>query len=102
MIGAALTKLAGMLGVRPELAEDALHSERAARAVLTRRNLLAAGAALASGAAFSLPVPEPEGRWVWVQMGPHHVPGVVGIVVGFARGGALRTALERGGKVLDL
>lgn len=45
----ALTTLARMLGVAPRLAEDALHSESAARAVLSRRNLFAAGAALAAG-----------------------------------------------------
>lgn len=45
----ALTTLAKMLGVAPRLAEDALHSESAARAVLSRRNLFAAGAALAVG-----------------------------------------------------
>lgn len=48
----ALATLARLLGVRPELAEDALHSERAARAALTRRNLIAAAGAMASGAAF--------------------------------------------------
>lgn len=37
----ALTTLANMLGIAPRLAEDALHSESAARAVLTRRNLFA-------------------------------------------------------------
>jgi hypothetical protein len=45
----ALTVLANMLGVPSRLAEDALHSESAARAVLSRRNLFAAGAALAAG-----------------------------------------------------
>lgn len=97
MIGAALTKLAGMLGVRPELAEDALHSERAARAVLTRRNLLAAGAALASGAAFSLPVPEPAGQWVWIEIGGHWLPsGAAGRVVGFVKRSASRSPMQRG------
>lgn len=47
----ALRTLASMLGVAPRLAEDALHSESAARAVLSRRNLFAAGAALAVGSA---------------------------------------------------
>lgn len=48
-----LAALARMLGIKPELAEDALHSERAARAVLTRRNLFAASGALAAGSVFS-------------------------------------------------
>jgi hypothetical protein len=45
----SLARLAKMLGVPTRLAEDALHSERAARAVLSRRNLFAAGAAMAAG-----------------------------------------------------
>lgn len=45
----ALNALAKMLGVPARLAEDALHSERAARAVLSRRNLFAAAGALAAG-----------------------------------------------------
>lgn len=45
----ALLQLAKMLGVAPRLAEEALHSESAARAVLSRRNLFAASAALAVG-----------------------------------------------------
>ena len=49
----ALAKLATMLGIGAHQAEDSMHSERAARAVLTRRNLFAAGAAMASGAVFS-------------------------------------------------
>lgn len=53
----ALAKLARMLGIDEHQAEDALHSERAARAVLTRRNLFAASAAMAMGAAFSIPKP---------------------------------------------
>lgn len=48
----ALKTLARMLGVGDHQAEDALHSESAARAVLTRRNLFAAGAALAAGSVF--------------------------------------------------
>jgi hypothetical protein len=48
----ALSTLARMLGVRRDLAEDALHSERAAKAVLSRRSLFAAAGAMASGAAF--------------------------------------------------
>jgi hypothetical protein len=45
----ALQTLAKMLGVPSHQAEDALHSESAARAVLSRRNLFAAGAAMAAG-----------------------------------------------------
>jgi hypothetical protein len=45
----ALQTLAKMLGVPTRLAEDALHSESAARAVLSRRNLFAAAGALAVG-----------------------------------------------------
>jgi len=46
---------AKMIGVPEHQAEDALHSERAARATLTRRNLFAGGAALAAGSVFSFP-----------------------------------------------
>lgn len=49
----SLTTLARMLGIKPHQAEDALHSERAARSVLSRRNLFAASGALALGSAFS-------------------------------------------------
>ena len=45
----ALQTLAKMLGVRADLAEDAMHSESAARAALSRRSLFAAGAAMAAG-----------------------------------------------------
>lgn len=45
----SLSLLAKILGVPTRLAEDALHSESAARAVLTRRCLFAAGSALAVG-----------------------------------------------------
>lgn len=48
-----LTKLAQMLGVTPEMAAEAMQSERAARASLSRRGLFAAGAALVAGTAFS-------------------------------------------------
>ena len=58
----ALDALARLLGVRPDLAEDVLHSERAARAVLTRRSLFAAAGAMAPSAAFSFPTP---GRWIY-------------------------------------
>lgn len=44
-----IAQLARMLGLSPTDAEASMHSERAARAVLTRRNLFAAGAAMATG-----------------------------------------------------
>lgn len=52
----ALRALANMLGVAPRLAEDALHSERAAKAVLSRRNLFAAAGAMAAGTVFCPPI----------------------------------------------
>lgn len=48
----ALGKLARMLGIRDDQAEDALHNERAARLALSRRSFVGVGAALATGAAF--------------------------------------------------
>jgi hypothetical protein len=45
----ALQSFARMLGIAQHQAEDALHSEHAARAVLSRRSFFAAGASLASG-----------------------------------------------------
>lgn len=48
----ALQKLARMLGVGEHQAEDAMHSERAAKAALSRRNLFAAAGALAAGTVF--------------------------------------------------
>lgn len=57
----SLAALARMLGIKPGQAEDALHSERAARAVLSRRDLFAAGGALAAGSVFSFaPVWQPN------------------------------------------
>ena len=51
--------LARLLGIRPDQTEDALRSERAARAALNRRGFLLAGvtasAALATGAIWSIP-----------------------------------------------
>lgn len=54
----ALKTLASMLGVRSDLAEGAMHSERAAKAVLSRRNLFAAAGAMAAGSVF-MPVSAP-------------------------------------------
>lgn len=59
-----IQQLAKLLGLTPEHAEASMHSERAARAVLSRRNLFAAGAALATGAVFSFGAAEPEGFWI--------------------------------------
>jgi len=53
----SLAALAKLLGVKRHQAEDALHSERAARAVLSRRELFAASGALAAGAVFSFANP---------------------------------------------
>ena len=49
----SLSRFAKLLGLPTHQAEDALHSERAARAVLSRRSFFAAGGALAAGTAFS-------------------------------------------------
>lgn len=48
-----LDKFAALLGIRPDQAEDALYSERAARHVVSRRSFFGAAGALATGAAFS-------------------------------------------------
>lgn len=56
----SLVALARMLGIKPHQAEDALHSEHAARAVLSRRDLFAAGGAMAAGSAFSFAPPPPS------------------------------------------
>lgn len=76
--------LAKMLGLSTEHAEASLHSERAARAVLTRRNLFAAGGALAAGSVFSFAAPDPfRHTWDWatiqIKVGEKliHYPGVV-------------------------
>lgn len=53
-----LNEFARMVGVEPRLAEDALHSERCAKAVLSRRALFGGAAVLASGIAFGF-APEP-------------------------------------------
>lgn len=59
-----IATLAKMLGLTTEHAQASMFSERSARAVLTRRNLFAAGAALATGSAFSFAKPEAAGFWV--------------------------------------
>ena len=65
---------AKMIGVPEHQAEDALHSERAARATLTRRNLFAGGAALAAGSVFSFPTPAPI-VLPWNVLLPLFLPG---------------------------
>lgn len=56
----SLARLAKVLAVPRHQVEDALHSESAARAALSRRNFFAAGAALAVGSAFSFAKPIAE------------------------------------------
>ena len=51
--GGSLREFAKLLGLREEHAEEALRSERVARAVLSRRQFFAAAGALAAGVAFS-------------------------------------------------
>lgn len=58
----ALQKLAKMLGVGEHQVEDAMHSERAAKAALSRRNLFAAAGALAAGTVF-VPVQQVVLSW---------------------------------------
>ena len=48
-----LDRFAKLLGIRPDQAEDALRSERAAKHVVSRRSFFGAAAALATGAVFS-------------------------------------------------
>jgi hypothetical protein len=71
---------AKMIGVPEHQAEDALHSERAAHATLTRRNLFAGGAALAAGSAFSFAAPEPAPLpippWLLTNIGAALLPGL--------------------------
>lgn len=66
-----------LVGVSPRHAEDALYSERAARATLSRRGMLGASAALAAGVAFGFPTPpkgqvfrlvyaDTDGNYLWV------------------------------------
>jgi hypothetical protein len=56
----SLRTFAQLLGLKESRAEDALHSERAARAVLSRRNFFAASGALATGVGFSFLRPNPD------------------------------------------
>ena len=52
-----LQRFARLLGVEERHAEDALHSERAAKHVLSRRSFFGVSAAMAGAAAFSIPTP---------------------------------------------
>jgi len=52
-----LSRFARLLGLPAHQAEDALHSERAASAVLSRRSLFAASGAMAAGSCFSFGAP---------------------------------------------
>ena len=48
-----LDRFAKLLGIRPDQAEEALRSERAAKHVVSRRSFFGAAGALATGAIFS-------------------------------------------------
>ncbi len=52
MIGDALRQFARLLGLSDDLAEDALHSERAARHVVSRRTFFGVAGAMATGLVF--------------------------------------------------
>ncbi len=62
-------EFAALIGVAPRHAEDALHSERAARASLSRRGLFGASAALAAGVAFGFPATSAEAGLGFVYRG---------------------------------
>jgi hypothetical protein len=53
MILASIRQLAKTLGVREDQAEDVLHSEKSARAAISRRGLFKAAGAVAAGTLFS-------------------------------------------------
>lgn len=59
----ALSSFARLLGLPVHQAEDALYSERAARAVLSRRAFGAAVGALVCGTAFSFATPKVKLLW---------------------------------------
>ena len=59
----ALSAFARLLGVPLRHAEDALHSESAARFVLSRRSVFGVAGALALGSAFSFPAPWRSEIW---------------------------------------
>jgi len=65
-----LSRFASLVGLPERLAEDALHSERAAQHTLSRRGMLLGGAAMATGAVFSFPAPEaPRVFWYRADCG---------------------------------
>jgi hypothetical protein len=68
-----------LIGVSPQHAEDALYSERAARATLSRRGMFGASAALAAGMAFGFQSPprtelyrlvyaDTDGNYIWMPL----------------------------------
>lgn len=89
----ALERFATMVGLRPDLAEDALHSEGAARAVLSRRNLFAAGAAMAAGSAFSFGQAY-DVQTIWLGLDEGRVPGSYMQIV-YTRGSIAKGDLVR-------
>ena len=60
----SLSRFARLLGLPAHQAEDALHSERAARAVLSRRSFFAASGAMAAGTGFAFGAPA-SSRLTW-------------------------------------
>ena len=54
-----LDRFARLLGIRIDQAEDALHSERGAKHVVSRRDFFGAAGALTAGTVFSFAAPEP-------------------------------------------
>lgn len=68
-----LSTFARLIGIPERLAEDALHSERAARHTLSRRGMMGALAAMAAGSVVSLPaLPSARiARWsaTWLNIG---------------------------------
>ena len=57
ILRATLADFAAMLRVSPDAAEDAILSERGAKAVLSRRSVFLAASALATGLVVSAPAP---------------------------------------------
>lgn len=64
----SLSRFARLLGLPAHQAEDALHSERAARAVLTRRSFFAASGAMAAGSCFSFGREAARVALVWIEI----------------------------------
>lgn len=65
MIRATLSTFARLLRVNPSDADEAIRSERGAKAVLTRRNLFCAAGAMAAGSVFSFPVERAILGWAY-------------------------------------